>query len=235
MKARRISTSYDHAYKNVGIRQKCRFFKRPLFLFLFCFVLFCFIFFSLNYKKCRKSWKVLFFLCHIFFEAPKNKRIIWACISKCWNKTKVTLFKRPLFFFHPIMISVENVEKCWFYATFFFSLKPWRISASYEQAYRNAEMRQKCWFLRGLYFFFAKSWLVPKMVKSAVFYATFSKPRRISASYENAYKYAEIRQKCRFLWGLYFFRPYAIMISAENVEKCWFVCASFLFLWSPKE
>ena len=100
----------------------------------------------------------------------------------------------------------------------FCSLKPQRISASYEHAYENAEIRQKCRFLRGLYI--TQSWLLSKMLKRDDFYDTFfslNPWRKVSASYAHAYENAEIRQKCRFLRGLYF-SP--IMRSAENVEKC---------------
>ena len=148
---------------------------------------------------------------------------------KCRFLRGLYLFFFFFFLFRPIMISAGNVEKGWFFMAYFFFEAPKNKAA--HHTYKNAEIRQKCRFLKGLYFFYpimksaGNVWKV--MFLCHIFFCL--KPRRISASYEQGHKNAEIRKKCRFLRDLYFiFRP--IMISAENFEKCLFLKRPFKFV-----
>ena len=211
--------SYEHDYENAEIRQNCRFLGG-----LYLFFLFFFTQSSLLPKMLKNDG---LFMKHVFSLNPWRISAAYEQAYKCWNKTKCR-FLRGLYlvflflffsFFSPFMISAENVEKWRFFMLHLFSLKPRRISASYEHAYENAEIRQKCRFLRGLYIlpnhdYCRKCWNVTIFMTH---FLSLNPWRKVSASYVHAYENAEIRQKCRFLRGLYF-SP--IMRSAENVEKC---------------
>ena len=125
-----------------------------------------------NAEKCR----VFFYVTFLFFEAPKNNLYKHAYknaeIRHNYEFIRAALY---LFFFftQSWLVPIVMRSACRFLYATFFSLKQRRICASYKYAYENAEIRQKCQFLKAFVISLPDSRKYRKWRKVPVFYATF--------------------------------------------------------------